>query len=191
MAVAKQLSSEYLTRLAMPIRIVADVLNILWSDAVVTAPTHAAAGSLAFHAAAFLYVSGVNHNSRTFLAGVAKRQLRLDIRMWCSSKLKQKAPNSCTFFFCICSPGKRDLESTIRMSNERNLNTHLAAFSFFQKASTTLRAGATWAALTGKVRLQHHCISINDLQSYAIAIRTERQRKRERDWERERKSQRD
>jgi hypothetical protein len=81
MAVAKQWSSEYLTRLALPIRIAADVVNILWhdGDAFITAPTHAAAGALAFHAAAFLSVSGVNHNSRTFLAGVAKRQLRVDI----------------------------------------------------------------------------------------------------------------
>jgi len=47
------------------------------SDAVVTAPTLAAHGALALHSAAFLY--GVNHNSRTFLAGVAKRQLRVDI----------------------------------------------------------------------------------------------------------------
>ena len=79
MAVAKQWSSEYLTRLALPFRIAADVANFLWGDAVGTAPTVAAAGVLAFHAAGFLFVSGANHNSRTCLAGVAKRQLRVDI----------------------------------------------------------------------------------------------------------------
>ena len=79
MAVATQWSSEYHTGLALPIRIAADAVNFLWRDTVITAPTHAAAGALAFHAADFLSVSGGNHNSRTCLAGVAKRQLRVDI----------------------------------------------------------------------------------------------------------------
>jgi hypothetical protein len=66
------------------------------------------------------------------------------------------------------------------MSNERNLlNENIAALSFCYKAWTILRAGATFAAFTANVRLQHQCISINDLQFYAIAIRTEREREKE------------